>query len=405
MFKQASKRQILKDVYEDNLWVAGKQTSRSSIAPPKPSSGKIKRYLPYLVAVGAVVVTTVVTAWHGPVKQVPEHEVAVVYTEQGMGDTTIPSAEHNEGGEPSLDAPLSFVAPAEDDKVVLVSRPSVPSKEVLADLEAFELHQRKVTPENYQSLTAVDMPLAELFGLSVKTIVIDPGHGGKDPGAVGKSVYEKDIALEVAKNLRDRLLAHENYRVLMTRETDVTMSLNNRVNFANENGADLFISIHVNNFPTDQRSFIETYYFGPTDDSTIAELAARENADSHYPYAEFKDIIQKIGDTLKFQESKQLAYAVQRNLYQQMRKIDGRTSDHGIKSAPFVVLLGLDAPSILTEVSCLCNQDEEQRLKTSEYREDIASFLEKGIVTYLNKNTRVGGMSNGEKEKLAKAQQ
>ena len=88
-----------------------------------------------------------------------------------------------------------------------------------------------------------------------------------------------------------------------------------------------------------------------------------------------------------------------------MKKINKHASDHGIKSAPFVVLLGLDAPSILTEVSCFCNPAEEKRLKTAEYRENIAAFLEKGIVSYLNKNTSVGGKRNGEKEKLAKAQQ
>jgi N-acetylmuramoyl-L-alanine amidase len=177
------------------------------------------------------------------------------------------------------------------------------------------------------------------------------------------------------------------------------------VQFANENEADLFISVHINYFHTSKNSFIETYYFGPTSDSGVAELAARENADSHYPFAEFKQIIQKIGDTLKFQESKLLAASVQSQLYNHVRKISADTKSHGIKPAPFVVLLGLDAPSILTEVSCLCNKDEEQRLSTPEYRENIATYLEKGIVTYLNKNTKVGGIRNGgEEEKLAQAQ-
>jgi len=416
VFKQANKQQILKDVYEENLWVAGKSKSRRSVVEPISSSGKKNRFLPYLVAVGVIVVTGVVTAWHEPVEQTIDNKVAL---DQRAGAELQNTSMHNAEGDGERDSPIPAPTRQRHGEVMTaLYKPIVPMQatstalpglfyhdEAQADLEAFGLDQSRVTPENFRALASVDMPLAQLFGLSVKTIVIDPGHGGKDPGAVGDEIYEKDIALEVAKRLRDRLLEYENYRVLMTRETDVTMSLNNRVNYANENGADLFISIHVNNFPTDQKSFIETYYFGPTDDSNIAELAARENSDSHYPYAEFKEIIQKIGDTLKFQESKQLAYAVQRNLYQQMNKIDKRTSDHGIKAAPFVVLLGLDAPSILTEVSCLCNKDEEQRLKTSAYRENIASFLEKGIVTYLNKNTRVGGMRNGEKEKLAKAQQ
>jgi N-acetylmuramoyl-L-alanine amidase len=190
----------------------------------------------------------------------------------------------------------------------------------------------------------------------------------------------------------------------MTRASDDTIALNDRVEYANANNADLFISIHINYFPS-EKSFIETYYFGSTNDAKVADLAERENADSHYEYGDFKEIIQKIGDTMKFQESRQLAYSVQTNLYGRMKQINGDTNDHGIKSAPFVVLLNLDAPSILTEVSCFCNPREEKRLTTSEYRENIAAFLEQGIVSYLNKNTSVGGKRNGEKEKLAKAQQ
>jgi len=415
VFKQTNKQQILKGVYEENLWVAGKSKSRQSITRPTSSQAKKNPFQAYFVVAGVMVVTVVVTTWLGSIDQAFGNRAAMVQSHGNDSHGTLALAVENNGllDKAALAPILSYQVPEAEgfnpEAAVKVLSTSAPGQfshdDALADLEAFELQLGKVTPENYQSLASADMPLAQLFGLSVKTIVIDPGHGGKDPGAVGKSIYEKDIALEVALRLRDRLLKYDNYRVLMTRETDVSMSLSNRVDFANESGADLFISIHVNNFPKDQRSFIETYYFGASNDSKILELAARENSDSHYPYAEFKEIIQKIGDTMKFQESKQLAYAVQRNLYNQMNKINNRTSDHGIKAAPFVVLLGLDAPSILTEVSCLCNQEEEQRLKMSDYRENIASFLEKGIVTYLNKNIKAGGKKNGEKEKLAKAQQ
>jgi N-acetylmuramoyl-L-alanine amidase len=217
-------------------------------------------------------------------------------------------------------------------------------------------------------------------------------------------VLEKDIALEIAQQLKERLMAYNHYKVLLTRESDVSMSLNDRILFANNNNADIFISIHVNYFPREQKNFIETYYFGPTRDVKAKKLAAVENADSHYSYAELKEVLQKIGDTLKLQESKQLAVSVQSNLFHEIVKIDKKTSNHGVKSAPFIVLLGLDAPSILTEVTCLCNQREEERLGTTEYRNDIATFLEQGIVNYLNKNTQLGGKRNGEKEKLAQAQ-
>ena len=211
--------------------------------------------------------------------------------------------------------------------------------------------------------------------------------------------------LAIARRLRDKLVAKGGYEVLMTRESDETMSLSDRVEFANANAADLFISIHIN-YSADKESFIETYYFGATNDEKVRNLAKRENADSHYEYGEFKEIIiKKIGNTLKHQESRQLASAVQTSLVGSMKKINKHASDHGIKSAPFVVLLGLDTPSILTEVSCFCNPEEEKRLKTSQYQEKIATFLEKGIVSYLSNNTSVGGKRNGKEEKLVKAQQ
>ena len=264
----------------------------------------------------------------------------------------------------------------------------------------------------YKSLTHTQVPLARLFGLGVRTIVIDPGHGGKDPGAVGKrGTQEKDIALAIALRLRDRLKHWNNFKVYMTRDDDTYVPLSKRVNFANEKHADLFVSIHTNSFPSENMNFIETYYFGPNSDSTVTRLAETENKDSDFVYAQFKEMLQNISDNMKFQESKKLASAVQRTLYTNMHKMNAKAHNHGIKPAPFVVLLGLDAPSILTEVTNLSDRREEQRLNTKQYRDKIAKFLEKGIVTYLNKVTsdkdsttvtKTGGRGNAtEKEKLA----
>jgi len=256
------------------------------------------------------------------------------------------------------------------------------------------------TIRDYGELSNSKQSLAKLFGLSVKTIVIDPGHGGRDPGAIGKAgTYEKDIALEIGIRLQERLKAHEKYNVLLTRSTDQSVSLRKRVEYANNNFADLFISIHVNYFPSEKVNFVETYYFGPTSDRKTEKLAEQENANSHYVYAEFKDMIQKIGDTMKFQESKELAASVQHSLYKEIRKISTSSTNHGIKPAPFVVLLGLDAPSILTEVTSLNNQAEEKRLNSPAYRDKIAKFLEKGIVSYLNKKATLGEKVNGHEEK------
>ncbi|MFV2055656.1 MAG: N-acetylmuramoyl-L-alanine amidase, partial [Thiohalomonadales bacterium] len=112
-----------------------------------------------------------------------------------------------------------------------------------------------------------------------------------------------------------------------------------------------------------------------------------ENTHSDYRYTDFKHMIQHISDTMKFQESKSLAAHVQHSLYNNVNRLNNNTADHGIKPGPFVVLLGLEAPSILTEVANLSNIAEEKRLKSNSYRDKIAKFLEKGIVNYLNNNT------------------
>ncbi|MGD8558821.1 MAG: N-acetylmuramoyl-L-alanine amidase [Gammaproteobacteria bacterium] len=397
MFKPSKKREILKGIYQENLWVSGKGEApgKKTAQQPAGSLRKSKWHLVPLIS-GAVVIVLVGIwlQWQYPWAQAtttPTGDLARSGIDQGPLGVPV------DGAKVDSYSAIGTAAP----KMLQKNLNEVDNLEspALARLEDIDNE-----PANFQALADSGVPLAQLFGLGVKTIVIDPGHGGKDPGAVGKlGVYEKDVALQIAKRLRDRLANYDGYEVLMTRASDDTISLSDRVEFANANNADLFISIHINYFPS-EKSFIETYYFGSTDDAAVANLAKRENADSHYEYGEFKEIIQKIGDTLKFQESRQLAHSVQTNLYGRMKKINTHASDHGIKSAPFVVLLGLNAPSILTEVSCFCNSEEEKRLKTSEYRENIAAFLEQGIVSYLNKNTSVGGKRNGEKEKLAKAQ-
>ncbi|MGD8566592.1 MAG: N-acetylmuramoyl-L-alanine amidase [Gammaproteobacteria bacterium] len=401
MFKPSNKREILKGIYQENLWVAGKgeAPAKKGAQQPERSLHKRKSHAAIVVSVAAIlVVAGVLSQWQYPWAQI------------GLNPQPIPAGESSpaSGGEAKA-VPLEIgnTAGSGTNATPLpkMLQKNLSSVDNLEGSALPRLDDSDIDPAKFQSLTNNGVPLAQLFGLGVRTIVIDPGHGGKDPGAIGKSgIYEKDIALEIAKRLRKRLAKYDRYEVLMTRASDDTIALNDRVEYANANNADLFISIHINYFPS-EKSFIETYYFGSTNDAKVADLAERENADSHYEYGDFKEIIQKIGDTMKFQESRQLAYSVQTNLYGRMKQINGDTNDHGIKSAPFVVLLNLDAPSILTEVSCFCNPREEKRLTTSEYRENIAAFLEQGIVSYLNKNTSVGGKRNGEKEKLAKAQQ
>ncbi len=229
-----------------------------------------------------------------------------------------------------------------------------------------------------------EVPIANLFGLQVRTIVIDPGHGGRDPGAVGPTgLTEKDITLDVARRLQRRLEHDYGYDILMTRDDDRKMSLRQRVAFTKEHDADLFISIHVNALPVDTLTTVETYYFSPRGNAKTQRLAELENQDSEYSYADLVNSFEKIGNTMKFQESKQLATSIQRTLYRNMRQVNGDVTDWGVRSGPFVVLLGVEVPAVLAEISVISNKAEEAKLYTAAYREQLATALIAGVVDYL----------------------
>ncbi len=244
-----------------------------------------------------------------------------------------------------------------------------------------------ISPLEYKALlSSHGIPLSRMFGLEVKTIMIDPGHGGSDSGTTGKmGTKEKDITLDIAKRLREQLKKYGHFNVLMTREQDITLPLNQRVELARSSRADLFISIHLNYLPSKPINIIETYYFGPSSDAKTLKLAEQENAGSQYGLSDFKEIIEKIGETLKLQESKGLAASIQKNLFLNSKKQNGNIHNFGIKRAPFVVLLGVDVPAVLAEVSCLSNKEEEIELNTESHRENIARYLKAGILDYLNK--------------------
>jgi len=440
----SSKRQIAKAIYKENLVVVGREAPkyrRKRTEPPRQSHRQPAVIIASLVLAVAVIYT-VVSISTGKPKQ-PLVNTAAVNKESGMAVAMINSAGQSRASRPGTHEGASFGSTAPvTDKVSAVNgsgaynltTTGVNAREARAEavqdrhtiamedsLDHFFYDTPMHKPQDplafldvdaYKVLANTETPLARLFGLSVRTIVIDPGHGGKDPGAIGQNgTDEKDIALAIALRLRDRLKQWENFKVYMTRDNDIYVPLRERVNFANEKHADLFVSIHTNSFPSENMNFIETYYFGPNSDSKVTRLAETENRDSDFVFAEFKEMLQNISDKMKFQESKKLAAAVQRTLYTNMRKLNAKAHNHGIKPAPFVVLLGLDAPSILTEVSNLSDKREEKRLNTVQYRDKIAKFLEKGIVSYLNKVTsdqdsttvtKTGGRGNAtEKEKLA----
>jgi N-acetylmuramoyl-L-alanine amidase len=262
------------------------------------------------------------------------------------------------------------------------------------------------TSEQYDTmLSHLGMPMADLFGLKVQTIVIDPGHGGIDPGATGQQgLREKDVVLDIARRLRDKLAQEGNYRVLLTRNRDTKVYLKERVAFARENHADLFISIHINSLPAEASSvnYVETYYFGPHRDQRSLELAEKENHDSDYVMGDFRKIIARIGDTLKTEESEQLAGSIHRHLYDNLKQHSRGLKDAGTKTGPFVVLLGVDVPSVLVEISCISNKAEETRLSTRDYRDSVADFLKTGIVEYLERRTQRINTEGGNIANVAK---
>ncbi|MEK7876657.1 MAG: N-acetylmuramoyl-L-alanine amidase, partial [Pseudomonadota bacterium] len=196
---------------------------------------------------------------------------------------------------------------------------------------------------------------------------------------------EKDITLDIAKRLKERLKRQGYSHVVLTREEDVTVPLNKRVELAHSSRADIFISIHLNYLPFKPINIIETYYFGPSSDAMTLKLAEQENAGSRYGLSDFKEIIEKIGETVKLQESRELAGSIQKHLFVNSMRQNGNVQDFGVKRAPFVVLLGVDVPAVLAEVSCLSNREEEVELGTASHRENIARYLEAGILHYLSK--------------------
>lgn len=220
--------------------------------------------------------------------------------------------------------------------------------------------------------------------LRVKRVVIDPGHGGKQHGAISESgVSEKDITLDIALRLQ-RLMEKGPLEALMTREADKTLSLEKRVAFANAKHADLFVSIHVNWMEPREIRPLETYYVGATNDPAIIKLASIENRDSGYSLADYRRLLDKIYLDTRREESHRLATTINGALYQSLSQINPELENRGVKMAPFAVLIGTQMPAVLAEVSCLSNEDDVKLLTNADYRETIAQALLRGILAYAN---------------------
>lgn len=223
-----------------------------------------------------------------------------------------------------------------------------------------------------------------VFPLSVKRIVIDAGHGGKQTGAISESgISEKEITLDVALRLR-RLMEQASFDAMLTRQADQTLSLEKRVAFANASNADLFVSIHINWMEPRQLRPLETYFVGPTDDPAVIKLVSMENQESGYSLADYRQLLEKVYIHTRRDESRRLAETIHTELYYTLREINPKIDNRGVKMAPFIVLVGTQMPAILVEVSCLSNDDEVRLLTNGDYREKIALALLRGIRQYAN---------------------
>jgi N-acetylmuramoyl-L-alanine amidase len=221
-------------------------------------------------------------------------------------------------------------------------------------------------------------------------IVLDPGHGGKDPGAQGEGgLLEKDVVLDIAKQLAGRLKEETGATVVLTRERDVFLTLEERTARANAEGADLFLSIHANASPREDLAGIETYYLNNTDDRATVRLAAMENGlklignGRHAGADDLSYILSDLVQAGKLQDSVALSHALQRGLVSRLRDSHPDVGDLGVKQGPFYVLVGAYMPCVLVEVSFLTNPVEGKRLGTKAYREAIADGLSGGVKEYI----------------------
>ena len=253
------------------------------------------------------------------------------------------------------------------------------------------------------SASAPDMSLLtrplhpRALGLGVRRVVLDPGHGGEHLGTESAAgLLEKNVTLDLAERAR-RLLLQQGFEVVLTRAADATLSLKERSAIANQHRGDIFVSIHLNSFEPASMRAIETFYLGPSGQPEHDAIAATENQNSGYSLADMRTLLDGIYVDARRDESKRLAQSVQNAIMQRLKKNDPALKDRGVKTAPFVVLIATDMPAILTEVSCLSNAAEAERLGQDDYRQTIADALVKGIKSFVDQHpTTLGKGTNNE---------
>ena len=259
----------------------------------------------------------------------------------------------------------------------------------LPSLSRGKTGRQKVTPTDAAPVHAAsptaagDRTLQRALGLKIGRIVIDPGHGGHDSGTIGVGgIMEKDVVLDVA--LRLGRLLHEKLgaEIIYTRSDDTFIPLETRTAIANKAEADLFISVHANSSGDETARGVETYYLNFTSQPDALDVAARENAVSDRSVHQLADLVKKITLKDKLDESREFAADVEQSLYDGLHRGNEGLKNRGVKKAPFVVLIGANMPSILTEISFVTNGKDAAQLRTPDYRERVAQSIFRGVAAY-----------------------
>jgi len=235
-------------------------------------------------------------------------------------------------------------------------------------------------------IPAPQLSLAQQLGLGIGTIVIDPGHGGKDPGALGYGLKEKDIVLKTGRKLAEHLRSKLNATVILTREDDTFLPLEERTAIANTNAADLFISLHLNAHPSPDIRGFETYFLNLTANAEAMRVAARENATSTHQLSDLQDILSDIMKNAKINESSRLAEQVHTSIGSGLAESQYQLKDMGVQQAPFYVLIGAEMPAILIEMAFISNPDDAKLLADDTFIATLTEQIAGGISQYARAN-------------------
>jgi len=254
-----------------------------------------------------------------------------------------------------------------------------------SDNSARRANQEPATRKPLQTTNKMGAPTAVSNGL--RKVVLDPGHGGKDPGALGPGgIAEKEIVLSIAKKLAVKLKTEMGTEVVLTRKDDRFVPLEDRTLLANSQDADLFISLHVNASPNADARGIETYYLDNTTDEAAIRLAARENATSRKNISDLQFILSDMMQNMKLEDSITLAHRLQAALVSGMSKFMGDVKDLGVKKALFHVLVGARMPSVLVEMFFITNKNESRAMTDPNYQDAMVDALFEGIQKYAQSN-------------------